>query len=489
LTTSTQLFFYSFSELLPRQLEYQQPAPVTKIFDWKRKYSSMVMDDIFGMTDLHEAENIFGFDTELSSVVSEGAAASVKNMDLDMPPINLEELEFDFEDMKDFGPWIETDVGANIEPEPCKPESLGERLNFKDLEIKEAVRYDCMWSSYNEFHADTKVSSKTDSTSSISSSPTLNLSNSFYDSLLNNFDTPSCTSDNSDTNSDKSSDMDTDEDTDNSSDAKQQIYTNIKDIESRNESSYQSSVRLFASMDHCYNISSTQLDNEKFINNQSGPLTPPMSSDDEDSSQQQTNIKFSRTSQKVNNNKFTYIRTKASNINKSQSLLKKSYTKQSSEAKFSFKLNLKDAKNSRSLLKQRIQKVKIIKAPKLKEEGAKAKSVQSAIRKRKERSLKMQEGEAREIHNQMERQRRNELKLSFDKLKTVLPELASSDKASKQQILDNAVDTVKMIKSTEATLQSRVNSLSKNNNALKEKLRQLKEDILNSDSFTGIDRW
>lgn len=450
------------------------------------------MDEIFGLTDLPEPDNIFGFDTELSAV--EGAAASVKNMDLDLPPINLEELEFDFEDMKDFGPWIETDVGANIEPEPCKPESLGERLNFKDLEIKEAVRYDCMWSSYNEFNADTKVSSRANSTSSISSPPSLNLSNSFYDSLLNSFDTPSCTSDN-DTNSDRSSDMDTDEDTDNSSDAKQQIYTNIKDIESRNESSYQSSVRLYASMDHCYNISSTQLDNEKFINNQeSGPLTPPMSSDDEDSSQQQQ-TKFSRTSQKVNNNKFTYIRTKASNINKSQSLLKKSYTKQSSEAKFSFKLNLKDAKNSRSLLKQRIQKVKIIKAPykadkqKLKEEGAKAKSVQSAIRKRKERSLKMQEGEAREIHNQMERQRRNELKLSFDKLKTVLPELASSDKASKQQILDNAVDTVKMIKSTEATLQSRVNSLSKNNAALKEKLRQLKEDILNSDDFMGIDRW
>ena len=452
------------------------------------------MDDIFGMTmsDLPE-DNIFGFDTELSAA-SEGAAASVKNMDLDMPAINLEELEFDFEDMKDFGPWIETDVGANIEPEPCKPESIGERLNFKDLEIKEAVRYDCMWSSYNEFSADTKVTKSHVPAASLSSSPTLNLSNSFYDSLLNSFDTPSCTD--NDTNSDRSSDMDTDEDTENSSDDKQTIYTNIKDIENRNESSYQSSVRLFASMDHCYNISSTQLDNDKFINNQeNGPLTPPMSSDDEDSSSQQTNFKYNRTSQKVSNNKCTYIRTKASNVNKSQSLLKKSYTKQSSEAKFSFKLNLKDAKNSRSLLKQRIQKVKIIKAPfkadkqKLKEDGAKAKSVQSAIRKRKERSLKMQEGEAREIHNQMERQRRNELKLSFDKLKTVLPELATSDKASKQQILDNAVDTVKMMKSTEATLQSRVNSLSKNNSALKEKLRQLKEDILQSDDTMGIHRW
>ena len=102
----------------------------------------------------------------------------------------------------------------------------------------------------------------------------------------------------------------------------------------------------------------------------------------------------------------------------------------------------------------------------------------------------MQEGEAREIHNQMERQRRNELKLSFDKLKTVLPELATSDKASKQQILDKAVETVKMIKSTEASLSNRRNNLNKSNAALQEKLRLLKEDILKSENFSlGIDKW
>merc|ERR1719150_2590455 len=56
-------------------------------------------------------------------------------------------------------------------------------------------------------------------------------------------------------------------------------------------------------------------------------------------------------------------------------------------------------------------------------------------------SLKMQEGEAREVHNQMERQRRNELKVAFDDLKVHLPEIATSDKASKQQILDKAVET------------------------------------------------
>merc|ERR1712156_778992 len=251
-----------------------------------------------------------------------------------------------------------------------------------------------------------------------------------------------------------------------------------------------SSVKLFASMDHCYNISSTHLDNDKFMNS-SGPLTPPMSSDDED-----CHSDPKQTSQTTDKHQ-TIIRTKSSS--RSQSLLKKSVTKQN-EAKFSIKVNLKADNKSRSLLKQRIQKVKIIKAP-FKADGSKQiknrhsdsqqrMKSQSAMRKRKERSLKMQEGEARQIHNQMERQRRNELKLSFDKLKTVLPELAASDKASKQQILDKAVDTVKMIKSTEVSLMNRRNSLNKSNALLKEKLRKLKEETkISENSNLGIGDW
>merc|ERR1711973_208158 len=170
-----------------------------------------------------------------------------------------------------------------------------------------------------------------------------------------------------------------------------------------------------------------------------------------------------------------------------------------SEAKFSINLKVnrqivKQTDKSRSLLKQKVKIVRTpftqhTKTPNSTESQLKKKlfeqhrTSQSAIRKRKERSLKMQEGEAREMHNQMERQRRNELKLSFDKLKTVLPELATSDKASKQQILDKAVETVQKIRATENSLAGRVSVLNKNNAALKEKLRLLKQDILNSDNY------
>merc|ERR1719382_2183789 len=315
------------------------------------------MDEMFSLAlsdlPLGDTEQVFGFESDIST----------KSMDsiipVDLPPLSMEELEFDFEDMEDFGPWIETDVTTSqaVEPEPSKNQ-LSDRLNLKDLEMSEAVRYDCMWSSYNSFNADKSVSVKSRNPSSSS----LNLSNSFYDSLLNSFETPSCTdSDSHDVSDCKVSDMDTDDsDSDNISSEKQKSYTKEKHAAANINGNDISSVKLSASLDHCYNISSTQLDNDKFISS-SGPLTPPMSSDDEDCQGSPTNFKSdSGLASQTTNKHQTFTRTKSSN--RSQSLLKKSVTKQN-EAKFSIKVNLKADNKSRSLLKQRSQKVKIIKAP------------------------------------------------------------------------------------------------------------------------------
>jgi len=430
---------------------------------------SMVMDDMFGHLTLPDLplgdDPVFDLDVDINS----------KNIMEDLP-IDLEELEFDFEEMNDFGPWIETQNQLGLDSDHSKIES--DCFNLKDLEIKEAVRYDCMWSSYNEFSSQ-KVKSNDSST----------LSNSFYDSLLQSIDTPSCSETDS---SSIKSEMDTDEEIDVTSEKKLHS-NNDNDSFSNHTNSFQSSAKLFASLDHCYNISSTHLDNEKYMVKNNGPLTPPVSSDEEDS---QTTFSYNLNTH-TRKNRST-IKTKH-NLNKVQSLLKKSQQKPSNEAKFSFKVNLKTDK-SRSLLKQKIQKVKIIRTPfktdadsQIKQrllEHQKLKTCQSAIRKRKERSLKMQEGEAREVHNQMERQRRNELKLSYDKLKTVLPEIAESDKASKQQILDKAVETCKVIKSTELSLQNRKNSLTKSNALLKEKLRLLKAEVKRKNSLDlGIGHW
>merc|ERR1711970_1264428 len=105
-------------------------------------------------------------------------------------------------------------------------------------------RYDCMWSSYNEFSSQ-KAKSNDSST----------LSNSFYDSLLQSIDTPSCSETDS---SSIKSEMGTDEEIDVTSEKKIHINKD-NDTFSNHTNSFQSSALLFASLDHSYNISSTHL--------------------------------------------------------------------------------------------------------------------------------------------------------------------------------------------------------------------------------------
>merc|ERR1719244_1991565 len=339
-----------------------------------------------------------------------------------------------------------------------------------------------MWSSYNQLGSK-KVKSEDNC---------LTLPSSFYDSLLQSIETPETSEVDS---SSIKSEMDTDDEIDVTCDSKTNVpkkhiepeRTKIKETTSPPSTLDNAS---FLSLDHCYNISSTQLDNEKYLGMR-GPLTPPVSSDEEELSPPTFTYNF-KSRNKIHTSNIKHKQ----NLNKVQSILKKPNPRVSNEAKFSFKVNLK-ADKSRSLLKQ---KVKIIKAPfkstqintavsdsllkrHIFEQQQKIRTSQSAVRKRKERSLKMQETEAREVHNQMERQRRNELKVAFDDLKICLPEISSSDKASKQQILDKAVETCKIIKSTESSLAQRKLLLSKNNTLLKEKLRLLKAEVKRKNSL------
>merc|ERR1719219_450605 len=380
--------------------------------------------------------------------------------------------------------------------------------NFEDLDIKEAVRYDCMWTSYNEFNA------QKSHRNSNNSSPTasLNLSSSFYDSLLGSIDTP----ENSDCSSIKS-EMETDSDEDSEKRKAKQASEETEE-EKKVSQNTMSPAHIITSLDHCYNISSTHLDNERFLpRSSSGPLTPPVSSDDEDcNNSSTTNFAFSNINYKSQARNEKGLKQSAtrrvittSNKAHTQSLLKRSMNSSRqrtlSEAKFSINLKVnrqivKQADKSRSLLKQ---KVKIVRTPFANTKTSSTESQlkkklfeqhrtsQSAMRKRKERSLKMQEGEAREVHNQMERQRRNELKVAFDELKVHLPEIATSDKASKQQILDKAVETCLNIRSTESSLKTRVTTLNKTNSQLKERLRKLQAEAKRRRDFPmmGIEDW
>jgi len=312
--------------------------------------------------------------------------------------------------------------------------------------------------------------------------------------------------------------METDTDSEESEKRKAKRASEETEEEKKVSQNTMSPAHIITSLDHCYNISSTHLDNERFLpRSSSGPLTPPVSSDDEDcNNSSTTNFAFASS---INYNKNQARNEKGlkqggnnrrmittSNKAHTQSLLKRSMNRQRtiSEAKFSINLKVnrqmvKQTDKSRSLLKQ---KVKIVRTPFTNTKTSSTESQlkkklfeqhrtsQSAMRKRKERSLKMQEGEAREVHNQMERQRRNELKVAFDELKVHLPEIATSDKASKQQILDKAVETCLNIRSTESSLKTRVTTLNKTNSQLKERLRKLQAEAKRRRDFPmGIADW
>merc|ERR1712004_456438 len=149
------------------------------------------------------------------------------------------------------------------------------------------------------------------------------------------------------------------------------------EVEKEKPSSTMSPAHIITSLDHCYNISSTHLDNERFLpRSSSGPLTPPVSSDDEDnSSPPSTNFAFSN----INYNKNQSSRNEktlkqggsrriitTSSKNHSQSLLKNRPSvnghrqRTLSEAKFSINLKanrqiVKQTDKSRSLLKQKVK--------------------------------------------------------------------------------------------------------------------------------------
>lgn len=84
------------------------------------------------------------------------------------------------------------------------------------------------------------------------------------------------------------------------------------------------------------------------------------------------------------------------------------------------------------------------------------------------------EEERRRTHNVMERQRRNELKNCFMRLRDNVPELTHNDKASKVLILKKARDCICDLEDESHRLQSKRDKLKARQEALKARLQQLR---------------
>lgn len=85
--------------------------------------------------------------------------------------------------------------------------------------------------------------------------------------------------------------------------------------------------------------------------------------------------------------------------------------------------------------------------------------------------------EIRDLHNSMERQRRVDLRKNFDQLKSVVPELADTEKASKLNILNKASDYCKLLSTLDTKLRKDVDKESARNALLRKKLSALQSQF------------
>ncbi|XP_009072317.1 PREDICTED: myc proto-oncogene protein, partial [Acanthisitta chloris] len=90
------------------------------------------------------------------------------------------------------------------------------------------------------------------------------------------------------------------------------------------------------------------------------------------------------------------------------------------------------------------------------------------------RTSDSEENDKRRTHNVLERQRRNELKLSFFALRDQIPEVANNGKAPKVVILKKATEYVLSIQSDEHRLIAEKEQLRRRREQLKHKLEQLR---------------
>ncbi|KAM9800249.1 uncharacterized protein ACBT44_016281 [Syngnathus typhle] len=87
------------------------------------------------------------------------------------------------------------------------------------------------------------------------------------------------------------------------------------------------------------------------------------------------------------------------------------------------------------------------------------------------------EEERRRTHNVMERQRRNELKNCFVRLRDNVPELSRNDKASKAVILKKARDCIHGLEENDRRLRAKRDRLGAKQEQLKARLRQLRRPV------------
>jgi len=364
----------------------------------------------------------------------------------------------------------------------------GDLSILDDFDVKEPIKQDCMWSSFQDATSPIRRSPlhikqqrrRRDSGGAAGLTPP----SSYINDHLRTFDTP------------LPSDEESSEEVDVVSPPA--VCSRVLATDSMSE-------------DHCYTSSSgtQQLAPWSENTSASAPLTPPESSEDEDASVHIPKSPPDATRKKaglseIENDRFNKV-VKNTLLKNSSSFLKKTSRSitmseaKTGKTKFRFLLT---TQNKNSLLgpkclvsrsEQRpgttAYRLKSIKENKQMKRSPKASpssspSVTSSRKKARFEEVTMSnkggrvdQREARNVHNQMERQRRTDLKNAFDSLKDFVPTIANSDRASKQMVLDKAIDYCKTLKSKEWTTREARRSLVQKNESLRKRLAEIESQM------------
>ena len=357
-----------------------------------------------------------------------------------------------------------------------------------DFDVKEPIKQDCMWSSFQDASSPIRRSPlhiKQQRRRRDSGGATAGLTppTSYINDHLRTFDTPL-----------PSDGEESSEEVD--------VVSHLPSVCSR--------VLATDSMseDHCYTSSSgTPLAPWSENTSASAPLTPPESSEDEDASvhipKSPPDGSRKKALSEIENDRFNKV--------VKNTLLKKSLSKKTSRSitmseaktgKTKFRFLLTTPRNKNSLLgpkrlvsssEQRpggstAYQLKSIKENKqmLKRlpKASSPPSVTSSRRKSRFEEVpvinkggRVDQREARDVHNQMERQRRQDLKNAYDSLKDFVPTIANSDRASKQMVLDKAIDYCKTLKNKEGTTREARNRLVQKNESLRKRLAEIESQM------------
>lgn len=352
-----------------------------------------------------------------------------------------------------------------------------------DFDIKEPIKQDCMWSSIidkntsprnlQSVHIQNKNTLYHQSTNLSLTPPTR-----YIDQHLCTIDTPMPSSDDDDSSN-------------NNSDCEIDVLETNSSKNPKQSSS---------SGDHCYTSGQSSSGNSDMHS----LLTPPDSSEDEDNGQtinmptNQIYYESKNSLKEIENDRFNKVVRSIllKNVQKSKPKTKTEKAK----FKFSIKMASTSSKNNSSDFKPKLQRKTRDSCNAI--SPILAKSYQN-IKENKQRSIKFcpndkhqsdesnrpnldsrlsgkektSHREARDVHNQMERQRRTDLKNAFENLKYFVPSLAKSDRASKQMVLDKAIDHCKNLKKQETTVKTQKHNLVQRNESLKKQLALLKSQV------------